>query len=40
MWVGHVTRMGEMRNREFYFETLKGRDHLVDPDIDVRVILN
>jgi hypothetical protein len=31
--------MGEMRNTKFWLESLKGRDHSKDEDVDERIIL-
>jgi hypothetical protein len=39
-WVGHVARMGEMRNTyKILVEILKGRDHSEDLGVDARIIL-
>jgi hypothetical protein len=39
-WVGHVTRMGEMKNAyDILLENLNGRYRLEDLDVDVRIIL-
>jgi len=37
-WVWHVARMGEWHT-QFWLESLKGRDHLEDPGVDEKVIL-
>jgi hypothetical protein len=37
-WVDYVARIGEM-NTIFWFENLKGRDHLEDPSVDGEIIL-
>jgi len=38
-WAGHIAWIGDMRNTIFWFENLKGRDHLEDTDIDRNIIL-
>jgi hypothetical protein len=38
-WAGHVTRMGEMRNTQFWLKSLKRGDHLDDLRVDRRIIL-
>jgi hypothetical protein len=39
-WVGHVARMGEMRNAyKIWSENLKARDHSEDLGIDGKIIL-
>jgi hypothetical protein len=38
-WVGHVARMGEMRNENFWCGNLKIRDHVGNIDVDGWVIL-
>jgi len=36
----HVARMGEMRKQTiFWLEYLKGRDHLEDPGVDRKLLL-
>jgi hypothetical protein len=36
-WAGHITRIGEMKNKGFWSK--KGRDHSEDLGVDGRIIL-
>ena len=39
-WVGHVARMGVKRDAyRVWWENLRERDHLGDPDVEGRIIL-
>jgi len=39
-WAGHVARMGRLEvYTGFWWESLRERDHLEDPGVDVRIIL-
>jgi hypothetical protein len=42
-WAGHVARMGEeMRevHTAFWWGNLRKGDHLIDPEVDGRIVLN
>ena len=40
-WAGHIARMGRREVcTEFWCGKLRERDHLEDPDVDGRIILN
>jgi hypothetical protein len=37
-WAGHVARMWEMRYAIFWLENMKGRNHLEDLGVNVKIM--